>query len=308
MFNAVAGPVLFPAHAAAVVVSDHAGPHDIGPRLIIIRIRDYPGSLMDHGHQKAFDDTVCRLHFLRVCKIPFKQMGHDVRNAGRCLERRQRLSQLRIQDGKSGTESFAGGAPFQHAILQRDHRIRTSFTSGGSDGENRADGKGCFHRFPLIKVPEISIIYRTGGNGFGRIDGTSAAHSQYEIHVLFSAQFNTLIYQAASGIGADASQLHIADILLFQRSFYSVQKTGTHHAAPAVMDQNLAPSKPFHIFACMIFLSASKNKIGRTVECKIIHNIFFLSAIVFLLLLSYYLFFLYSIHIYGSFQTKHFMR
>ena len=272
MFDIMAVPVLAPADAAGIIVRHHAGPHDVCPRFIVIRIGDYARPFMDHGQQQGFNQPVCNFNLGGVGQIPFIEMSHDVRDPGRGLERRERLGQSGVQNREFRTDGVSGGAALEHPVLQGNDTVRTAFAAGGRNRQHRADGERFFNIFSAVEIPKIAVIDRSGGNGFGRVDGAAAAHGQNKIDLFFPAQFDSFIDQAAAGIGFHAAETERDKAFRFQGSFHPVDQPGTEGAAPAEVNQDPAAAEAFNQSSGLIFRIFTENKAGGGIKSKVVHD------------------------------------
>jgi predicted hotdog family 3-hydroxylacyl-ACP dehydratase len=98
---------------------------------------------------------------------------------------------------------------------------------------------------------------------FRGVDGTSASDSKYEVDTFLAAKLNAFIYETASGVGLYAAKLHKRNVRIRKGLLYSVKKSAAHHAATAVMDQNLTASKLPYQASSLLFRILAKCKIGR---------------------------------------------
>ena len=157
-------------------------------------------------------------------------MDHHVANPASGLKGRQGISQFRIQDGKDRTQS---GRSAQTQLLQGSRfgndRIARPFTACSRNGQHNPHLQGCLHRgTPYEKVPKVTFITSTGGNGFRCIDDRSTSNGQHQVCLFTLANVNAFIHLGVNRIGLHASHLAIRQSGGIERMSHSFQQPAFH--------------------------------------------------------------------------------
>ena len=268
----VAVPVLLTAHAHNVIVAHHTGPHDVRPRLVVVRIIHDSAPLVEHGQQNALQHPVRDLHVRRIGEIALKGVGHDVRDAAGRLISGQAFREGRVQHGEARPEAVGFRAVLLQRFLVGDDGIRGAFAAGGGNGQDGAHRQSLLRHLPGEKVPEIAVIGYADGDGLGGIDDAAAAHGQNEVDLFPAAEVDALIDKAAAGIGLHAPQLHGIQVFFLQAGHDPVQQAGAFGGLPAVDHQHPAAAKALDIPAGLRLPVLSEHEVGRAVKIKVPHR------------------------------------
>ena len=272
MLQMVAVPVLLTAHAHNVIVAHHTGPHDVCPRLVVVRIIHDPAALVEHGQQHALQHPVRDLHVRRIGEVALKGVGHDVRDAAGRLIGGQAFREGRVQHGEAGPEAVGLRAVFLQRFLVGDDGIRGAFAAGGGDGQDGTHGQSLLRHLPGEKVPEITVIRYADGDGLGGVDDAAATHGQNEVDLLPAAEVNALVHKAAAGIWLYAPQLHGVQVFFLQAGHDPVQQAGAFGRLPAVDHQHPAAAEALDIPAGLRLPVLSEHEVGGAVKIKVPHR------------------------------------
>ena len=274
MLHLVAGPVLVPAHAAGVVVGQHAGPHEVCTGGVVVRVGNGPGSGVYHGAHESLAQTVRQGHVGGVGEVALTDVGQHVHSAAGGLIGGQGAGVAGVEDGELGADGVAlGAAPLEIACLLGDDAAVAALAAGGRDGQHRAHGEGGGDgSLAGEEVPEVPVVAHAHADGLGGIDDAAAAQGQQEVHALLAAKLDALIHLAAAGVGLDAGQLHIRQLCLGQGGGDGVIGAVFLHGAAAVDQQHLAAAEAAHQCAGVFLLPVAEGKEGGSIEGKVIHG------------------------------------
>ena len=207
----VAGPFLLAAHAAGVVVGQHACPHEVPPGVVVHGIGHGLGSGLHDGLHQRLAEAVRETYVGGGGKVPLADVGEHIHRAAGGLIGREGAGEPGIQDGEAGPHRVGpGDAPFEVPFLFCDDAAAASLAAGGGDGEHRANRQGlCGHIGAAVEdIPEVPVVHCAKGDGLGGVDDAAAAQGQDEVQILLPDQINALIDLAAAGVGLNAGELH----------------------------------------------------------------------------------------------------
>jgi hypothetical protein len=74
-----------------------AGPHDLGPGVVVVRLGEDAGRRVDDRGERGLDETVGELDGAGVGEVALEEMGYDVRDTVRDLGRVKTSSGFRIE-------------------------------------------------------------------------------------------------------------------------------------------------------------------------------------------------------------------
>ena len=247
MLHLVAGPVLPAAHAAEVVVGQHARPHEVRPGVVVVGGCQGLGRGGENGFHEALAQTVRHVHVLRGGEVALHDVGEHVRGAAGGLVSGEGTGVPGVHDGENGAVDVAFDiAPLQIFSLQGNDAGVGGLAAGGGQGQHHAHGQGLLRRLFGEEVPEIAVVGHAHADGLGGVDGAAAAHRQNEVHALPAAQVDALVHLAAAGVGLDTAQLHPGDAGLPQGSSRIVICAVALDAAAAVDHQHLCAAETAH--------------------------------------------------------------
>ena len=102
MLDLVGREVRLAARSGETIVGEASGPHQCGASLIIVRgSNGFYGCFTDR-YKKAFCHAVDQIYILRIGKITFHRVHHDIRRSAGCLIYRKCVGQFRIHACESG--------------------------------------------------------------------------------------------------------------------------------------------------------------------------------------------------------------
>ena len=270
MLQPMGGKVVpFVPAAGQTVVGQAAGPHDLRPGLIVLRIDVKDRSVFHDRAQEALRQRVRYLHLRTVGEVPFHGMHHDIGAAGAGLIVRQGQRQLRVHDGELRPAKVTIIAPF--FILIGDHAAVAHFTAGGGDGQHHAQGEERLGLTGML-IQVLYVIFRlTEGiaNGLRRIDDRTAAHRKNEIHIIRLGKRYSFIHHFQLRIWHHAAQRHMEDPRRIQRCLHPGDQPRTDGAAPAVMDQDPAAAKGADQLPDPFLRFMAKYDLRGCIQCKI---------------------------------------
>ena len=128
------------------------------------------------------------------------------------------------------------------------------------------------NRFFNVEIPEVSFVGCAGRNGFCRVDGRTATHSQNEIDCFAAADFYAFIHFVIGGVGGDAAQLRVSQSGFVEAVFHSVQQAAFHCRAFAVDYQDLLAAVCLDEFSCLFFAAFAEYEFSGAIECEIVHD------------------------------------
>ena len=273
MLDLVAGPVLSPADAAAVVVRQHTGPHEVRPGGVVVGLGNGLGRGGQNGLEQGVAQPVGEIHVRGVGEVAFADVGDHVRRAAGGLIGRQGAGIAGVEDGELGPDHVGlGAAPLEVAFLQGNDAAVAALTAGGGDGQHGAHGQGALNLgLAGEEVPEVPVIGHAEADGLGGIDDGAAAHGQEEVHILPAADLDALVDLAAAGVGLNAGELEVGNALGLQRGGHGVIGAVALDGAAAVNQQHPAAAEAFDESAGVLLLTVTEGKERGGVEYEPIH-------------------------------------
>ena len=274
MFHLMAGPVLLTAHAAAVVVGQHTGPHQVCPGGVIIGIGQGLRSGVHNGFHQRLAQPVRQGHIRRVGEIPLADMGKHIHGAAGGLIRRKGAGEAGVQHGELGADHIAfRAAPLQISLLLGDDAAVRPLTAGGRDRQHDAHRKRSGNDgLSGEEVPEVPVVGHTKADGLCGVDDAAAAQRQKKVTALLTAEVNALVYLAAAGIGLDAGELRPGKAGLPQRGGHGVIGAVALDGAAAGDQQYPGSAKAAHQGAGVFLFSVAEDEERGGVEREVVHG------------------------------------
>ena len=205
-------------------------------------------------------------------EVALQCVHHDVGATAAGLILRQRIGQLRIQDGEYRSADIIVTGPLLPGGIVGDHTGIAHLAAGRRQREDAAHGIGsCRYRLPDEEVPDIPVRCQAVAHSFGGVNDTAAAYGQDEVHLLLPAELNRFIDLRQPRIRLDTALADIGESRAFHRGFDAVQQSAFYDTAAAVVDQDLCRAAVFQEFSDFIFLSCAEFHPGGGVEGKVLH-------------------------------------
>ena len=211
----VTGEILLRTALRQIIVRQRAGPHDGSPVTIVLRILQHLWRRLHHRPQQCLGNGIRQQRVLILREVALHRVHHDVGGSSSRLIGRQRISALRVHDGKLTTAEVAVHATLQHSLVVGDHTARRHLRACSRDGEHHADGQArLWHGLPVPEIPHVARIPHAVADGLRRVDHATATHSEDEVHLLLLTERYTLLHLREQRIGHYPTQLYKADACL----------------------------------------------------------------------------------------------
>jgi hypothetical protein len=272
MLHIMRRPVAYPAGIKQIVMRKGAGPHDLAPDVIIIRLFMHQISVIYDVLHRAFKQSVRNADGTDIREVSLHHMRQNIRDTAACLIRRQRVGKFRVHDGKRRIDQIAVQSPFQLALFLCDNAAGTGFASGRGYSQYHANGERRFGALcARIEIPDVSIIRNTHGDGFSGVYRTSAADCENQIDIVLAADLDAFVYEREPGIRLHPAELDIFDAGPFQAGNDPIVYAVFLDAAAAVMKQYLF-AVLFCFSAKLFFGAFAEDDLCRVFEFKIDHK------------------------------------
>ena len=211
----VDGKVLATSQTGQVVVGQAAAPHQLAPRLVVVRLFQCLGGVDHHRPQDGFRDAVGDLVGTGVdAKIALHGVQHHIRRPAGGLIGGEGVGQRGVQDGKGGTVEGGVAAPLAvGGFVGQDRRV-AGLAARRGDGEHAAHGQSAGDGAQLAKVvPDGAAAGQTDGHRLAGVQHTGAAHPQKKVNALAGIGVRQLLGFGQTGIGLDADLYTVGDFL-----------------------------------------------------------------------------------------------
>ena len=230
-----------------------AAPHQLAPRLVVVRLLQCLGGVDHHRPQDGFCDAVGDLIGTGVdAEIALHGVQHHIRRPAGGLVGGEGVGQGGIQDGKGGTVEGGVAAPLAvGGFVGQDRRV-AGLAARRGDGEHAAHGQSCGDGTHLGKiVPDGTAAGQADGHRLAGVQHAGAAHAQKKVNALAGIGVRQLLGFGQTGVGLDAALDEVGQPLLVQRGQYLAQDAVPLDAACAVEHQHPAAACRFDRLACL---------------------------------------------------------
>jgi len=179
VLDVVARPVLAPADPGHVVVREAGGPHEVRPRLVVVRVGHDLRCLRDDGEHEPLEQPVARLDLARVREVALQRVAQHVRDPAGRLVGGQRLGELGVHDREARQQDPRARLALEQGLVARDDRVGRGLAARGGDGQHDPDGQRLERGdASLVEVPDVAGVADPGRDGLGSVDDAPAADSQ----------------------------------------------------------------------------------------------------------------------------------
>ena len=254
-------------------MAQHAGPHHVRARIVVLRIHHDARRLGAHRLHKRQAQVVRHRHRAHVVEEALQQMAEHVGKARSCLERGQRERELRIHERELRTLGVVRVARFHLQCVVRHHRVLRRLAAGSRDGEHHGDGQHVVRQpLRLEEIPHVPVVVRAHGDGLRRVDDRAAAHGQHPVDIVFLAQRDAFASKRDLGVRTHAAQLHVLDALCIQRCLHAVDQAAFHGALAAEVQQHRTRTALGQLASHLLFSALSEHEVGRRHEFEVLHR------------------------------------
>ena len=273
MLQPVRRPVLVAAAAGVALVAQHARPHDVGARVVVLGLGQHARRLGAHGLHQRQVEVVGDGDGTQIVEEALEQMREHVGDARRRLVLRQRERELGIQKRQLGALRIVAVAGLHPQLVVADDGVLGGLAARRGDGEHHGDGKHVgVGALGDEQLPHILLDARAVGDRLGRVDDAAAAHGEDPVDALLLAQRNALAHQADLGIGAHAAQLDMLDARRIQRRLHAVDEPAFDRAGAAEMQQHPLRAALGELGAHLLLGAAAEHEMGRRNEFEVLHG------------------------------------
>ena len=195
------------------------GPHDVGARLVVLRVLHRDAARVDKRAHQTLGDIVGRV-VARAGEVLLHDVAHDVEETGHHLVLRHSHGEARVEDGELREDVAAEHfADFETGLVVGDDAAAVHLAAGAHHGQHRAHGHNLAARPALVDVvflPRVFLAPGRGADALGIVDGAAAADGQDEVYIVVPHQLATLIEFLHRGVGHHAGVLDNRFSGLFQ--------------------------------------------------------------------------------------------
>ena len=225
------------------VVGEHARPHDVGARIVVIGVRQRARRLVHQRADEPARDVVGHGHGAHAAEEALADVRDHVGHARSRLIRGKRERDLRIHERDERTEEGAVHAVLRpELIVADDARIR-GFRTGGRDGEHRGHGQGGSDlRLLAEEIPDVALVRNAERDGLRRIDDAAASDGEHDVDLGFPRDADSLAHECDLGVRARSALLDHGDARRSELRAHAVEDAGPFGRTAAVHDERMRES------------------------------------------------------------------
>ena len=200
-------------------------PHDVGPRLVVLRVLGGYAAAVDERPHQAFVDIVGGA-VRRTGEVLLHQVAHDIEEARHHLVLRHREGEAGVEDGELG-----------HHVAAKDTSALEACSAVGDDAaavhlaarahhrKHRAHrhypAVGALAAYPVF-LPWVLVAPGADADGLGIVYRAAAAYGQYQVDIVVVHQTRALAHLLDGGVGHHTGVLHHPLAGLFEGRHHGV--------------------------------------------------------------------------------------
>lgn len=182
-------PILTLALADKCVQRPRGSPHDVGARLVVVRVLHRDAAAVDERAHQPFGQIVGRV-VVRAGEVLLHDVAHDVEEACHHLPLWHGEGVARVEDGEPGHHPLAEHLAYLE--LRRvvgDDRATVHFRTGAHHGQHGAHGDNaqpCVRLFlpEVVLLPRVVVKPCRYAHRLGVVDGGASAYGKNQVHVV----------------------------------------------------------------------------------------------------------------------------
>ena len=193
-------------------MSEGTCPHDVGARVVVLRVFHYARCRIHDGANQAAGDVIGNGDRGLAGEEPLHDVRAHVRDARCGLVGRQGESEFGVHERHDGAVEIGVAAAFKVLGIVADDTGIGGLGARCGEGEHTGDVYALCRRGALAEeIPDIAVVGDAQGNGLGAVDGAAAAYRQNQVDVCLACDAQALANRGNLGVGAYAAELHVCD-------------------------------------------------------------------------------------------------
>jgi len=185
-------PVLRNACADQTVEPQRRGPHQVGAHIVIFRLPERFGPLLDQREQQPFGKPVLNLAVHGIRQVLLQDVNKCIHHAVAGFGRRQRERFRRIQNGKTGKQKVVHDGALPVCGPARNNGPVVHFRTARRQCQNRAQRHCPADGGAFVFHEQIRLAAEGNGSGhkLGSVNHGTASDGEKEIDLFFAGQSN----------------------------------------------------------------------------------------------------------------------